>query len=103
MGIAQSKIGVCACACVCVCVGGGGALIVIGSEKTTLMAQNVNMYILCRVNVTSVLSILFVSGAYTFRCVVMGANARRCSRTQNEIIASKRELPVKTLNICILT
>ena len=30
-----------------------------------------------------------------FRCVVMGANAKRCSRTQNEIIASKRELPVK--------
>ena len=37
-----------------------------------------------------------------FCCVVMGANARRCSRTQNEIIASKRELPVKTLNIRIL-
>ena len=39
-----------------------------------------------------------------FCCVVMGVNARRCSRTQNEIIiASKRELPVKTLNIRILT
>ena len=37
-----------------------------------------------------------------FRCVVMGANARRCLWTQNEIIASKRELPVKTLNIRIL-
>ena len=33
----------------------------------------------------------------TFRCVVMGANARRCSRTQNEILASKRELPVKNI------
>ena len=32
----------------------------------------------------------------TFRCVVMCANAKRCSRLQNEIIASKRELPVKT-------
>ena len=31
----------------------------------------------------------------TFRCVVMGANARRCLQTQNEIVASKRELPVK--------
>ena len=30
----------------------------------------------------------------------MGANARRCSRTQNEIIASKQELPVKTLHYC---
>ena len=33
----------------------------------------------------------------TFRYVAMGANARRCSRTQNEIIASKTELPVKKL------
>ena len=33
--------------------------------------------------------------------VVIGANAKRCSRTPNEIIASKRELPVKTLNIRI--
>ena len=32
-----------------------------------------------------------------FRCVVIGANARRCSRMQNEIVASKRELSVKTL------
>ena len=38
-----------------------------------------------------------------FYCVVMGANAKQCSRTPNEIIASKRELPVKTLNIRIHT
>ena len=31
----------------------------------------------------------------------MGANARRCSQMQKRIIASRRELPVKTLNICI--
>ena len=39
----------------------------------------------------------------TLHRVVMGANAKRGSRTQNEIIASKRELPVKTLNIRIHT
>ena len=33
----------------------------------------------------------------TFHCVVMGANAKRGSRTQNEIVASKRELPVKNI------
>ena len=38
-----------------------------------------------------------------FRYVDMGANARRCSQTQNEIIASKTELPVKNINVCILT
>ena len=38
-----------------------------------------------------------------FYRVVMGANAKRCLRTPNEIIASKRELPVKTLNIRIHT
>ena len=38
-----------------------------------------------------------------FHCVVMGANAKRGSRTQNEKIASKWELPVKTLNIRIPT
>ena len=32
----------------------------------------------------------------------MGANARRYSRTQNEIIASKTELPVKKLNSVFL-
>ena len=37
-----------------------------------------------------------------FRYVVMGANVRRCSRTQNEIIASKTELPVKILNFAFL-
>ena len=37
---------------------------VIGSEKTTLIAQNLKIYILCRAKVTSVLSILqLVSGA----------------------------------------
>ena len=38
-----------------------------------------------------------------FCCVVMGANDRQRSRTQNEILASKRELRVKTLNIRIPT
>ena len=37
-----------------------------------------------------------------FHYVVMGANVRRCSRTQNEIIASKTELPVKKLNSAFL-
>ena len=37
-----------------------------------------------------------------FRYAVMGANAGRCSRTQNEIIASKTELPVKKLNSAFL-
>ena len=32
-----------------------------------------------------------------FHCVVMGANTKRGSRTQNEIVASKRELPVKNI------
>ena len=32
-----------------------------------------------------------------FHCLVMGANAKRGSRTQNEIVASKRELPVKNI------
>ena len=32
-----------------------------------------------------------------FRYVVMGANARRCSRTQNKIITSKTELLVKKM------
>ena len=74
------------------------------SEKTTLMAQNKKCLFLRRAKVTSVLSILqFVSAYSAFRCVIMGANTRRCSRKQNEIIASKRELLVKTLNIRILT
>ena len=40
------------------------------------------------------------------RCVtyvVMGDNARRCLRMQNEMIESKTELPVKKLNVRILT
>ena len=37
-----------------------------------------------------------------FRYVVMGANARRSSQTQNKIIASKTELPVKKLNSAFL-
>ena len=37
-----------------------------------------------------------------FRYVVMVANIRRCSRTQNEIIASKTELPVKKFNSVFL-
>ena len=58
------------------------------------MAQNKNAYFLRRAK---------VKAHSTFHCVVMGANAKRGSRTQNEIVASKRELPVKTLNIRILT
>ena len=38
-----------------------------------------------------------------FRYIVMGANARRCSWTQNDITASKTEPPVEKLNISILT
>ena len=37
-----------------------------------------------------------------FRYVVMGANARRSSQTQNKIIVSKTELPVKKLNSSFL-
>ena len=66
----------------------------------TLMAQNKNIYILRRDKVTSVLSILQAHSA--FRCVVMGANAKRCSRRRNEIIVSKRELQVKTLTSVFL-
>ena len=78
---------------------------VIGSEKTTLMVQNFKFYILCvglKLQVCSLFCSLFQAHS-TFRCVVMGANARRCSQMQNEIIVSKRELPVKTLNTRILT
>ena len=32
-----------------------------------------------------------------FHCLVMRANAKRGSRMQNEIVASKRELPVKNI------
>ena len=37
-----------------------------------------------------------------FRYVVMVANARQCSRMQNETIASKTELPFKKLNSALL-
>ena len=37
-----------------------------------------------------------------FRYIIMGANTRRCSQTQNKIIASKTELPVKKLNFAFL-
>ena len=73
----------------------------IGSE---LMAQN-KIYIFLRrakVKVCSLFCSLFQAHS-AFRCVAMGANAKQCSRTQNKIIASKRELLVKTLNIHILT
>ena len=70
----------------------------------TLMAQNFNVYFYVglKVQVCSLFYSLFQEHS-AFRCVVMGANTRRCSRMQNEIIASKRELLVKTLNIRILT
>ena len=61
----------------------------IGSEKTTLMAQNKKCMFLRKAKVTSVFSILFQAHS-TFHCVDMGANAKRGSRTQNEIVASKR-------------
>ena len=37
-----------------------------------------------------------------FHYIVMGANARRCSRMQNKIITSITELPVKKLNFVFL-
>ena len=45
----------------------------------------------------------FFQAHSALHCVVMGANARRCSQMQKRIIASRQELPVKTLNICIPT
>ena len=59
---------------------------VIGSEKTTLMAQNYNKFFLCRAEVSSVR--LFQAHS-AFCCVVVVANAKRCSRMQNEKIVSK--------------
>ena len=64
--------------------------------------KNVYFYVGLKLQVCSLFCSLFQAHS-VFHCVVMGANARRCSRMQNEIIASKRELPVKTLNIRILT
>ena len=68
------------------------------------MEQNFKKYFYVGLNlqVCSLFCSLFQVHS-AFRCVVMGANIKRFLRTQNEIIASKRELPVKTLNICILT
>ena len=67
--------------------------------------QNFKTFFLCvglKLQVCSLFCSLFqVYGV--FRYVVMGANARRCSRMQNEMIASKTELPVKKLNVRILT
>ena len=40
--------------------------------------------------------------ACSFHYVVIDVNARPCSWTQNEIIASKTELPVKKLNSAFL-
>ena len=80
-------------------------IFVIGSEKTTAMAQNKKneyFYIGLELQVCSLFCRLFQAHS-VFRCVVMGANTKRCSRTHNEIIASKREFPVKTFNIRILT
>ena len=77
----------------------------IASEKTTHMAQNLKNHIFnvgLKLQVCSLFYSLFQAHS-AFRCVVMGANARRCSRMQNETITYKRELPVKTLNIRILT
>ena len=75
---------------------------VIGSDKTTLFVQNLNIYIFVglKLQVCSLFCLFQVHSA--FRCVVMGANARRCSQMQNEIIASKGELPLKTLNSVFL-
>ena len=68
------------------------------------MAQNKKciFYVGLKLQVCSLFYSLFQAHS-VFWCVVMGANARRCSRTQNEKIASKRGLPVKKLNIRILT
>ena len=57
----------------------------IGSEKMTLMAQNVYFYVGLKLQVCSLFCSLFQAHS-VFHYVVMVANARRCSRTQNEII-----------------
>ena len=50
---------------------------VIGTEKTTLMAQNKKITFLHRAKVTSVFPILRLFQAHSaFHCVVMGANAK---------------------------
>ena len=70
---------------------------VIGSEKTTLVTQNLKMYfyVWLKLQVCSLFFSLFQAHS-AFRYVVMGANTRQCLRTQNKIIASKTELPVKS-------
>ena len=58
---------------------------VIGSEKTTLMAQNKKneyFYVGLKLQVFSLFCRLFQAHS-TFHCLVMGANAKRGSRTQN--------------------
>ena len=100
---------VCVCVCVCACVHACMCLCayihvhatyVIVSEKMTLMAQikNVYFYVGLKLQVCSLFCSLYQAHS-VFCCIVMGANTKRCSRTPNEIIASKRKLPLKTLNI----
>ena len=62
------------------------------------MAQNKNeyFYVGLKLQVVSLFCRLLQAHS-TFHCLVMGANAKRGSRTQNEIVASKRELPVKNI------
>ena len=79
-------------------------MFVIRSEKMTLIVQNkkCNFNVGLKLQVRSLFCSLFQAHS-VFRYVVMDANTGRCSLMQNEIIASKTELPVKTLNIRILT
>ena len=69
------------------------------------ITQNFKMFFFnvgLKLQVCSLFCSLFQAHS-AFHYVVMGANAGRCPRTQNEIIASKIELLVKKLNIRILT
>ena len=64
---------------------------VVGSEKMTLIMQNKKMnffYLQLKLQVCSLFCSLFQAHS-AFCYVVMGANARRCSRMQNEINVSK--------------
>ena len=79
---------------------------VIGSEKRPLSSKKILMYFLCvglKLQVCYLFAVCFRCMARCVTYVVMGDNARRCSQMQNEMIASKTELPVKKLNIRILT
>ena len=61
-----------------------GSVFVIGYEKMTLMAQNnfFNIfYVGLKLQVCSLFCSLFQEHSM-FRCVVMCANAKRCSQTQ---------------------